>query len=178
MTTPPRLRLVHGNSPQEREDAPDSTIDAVFADETAGEPAAARSAAALEAAAAAARAARRATIARQAVAGLIGFQLLACLRYLHWYASMLREGAVSPLALLAIPASLGLYVAAGLLVSRRATAACRTLFIVAAMGLAFSVPFWGIAESWTWPFELGATLALAGAWHARPRLAAAAGPQP
>jgi hypothetical protein len=172
MTTPPRLHIVHGGPPPpepedvddaDAADAPPAAIDARFPDDaTPTGPDA-------DPAAAAARAARVAAIARQVVAGLAGFQFLACLRYLHWYAALVRDGAVSPAALLAVPACLALYAATGLLVARRAPAACRTLFVAAAMALAVSVPFWGITDDWTWPLELGATLALAGAWYARPR---------
>jgi hypothetical protein len=180
MTTPPRLRLVHGSPPPGPGDArgdddanpppPDSAIDAGFPDAAGAAPADA------DPAAAAARAARLAAIARQVVAGLAGFQFLASLRYLHWYAAMVRDGAVSSPALLAVPACVALYVATGLLIARRAPAACRTLFVLAAMALAVSVPFWGITEDWTWPLELGATLALAGAWYTRPSLTPPAAP--
>jgi hypothetical protein len=171
VTTPPRLRIVHGGPPPppEREDADDAdasppdAIDARFPDDGDAAPPDA------DPAAAAARAARVAAIARQVVAGLAGFQFLASLRYLHWYAALVRDGAVSPVALLAVPACLMLYAATGLMLARRAPAACRTLFVAAAMALAVAVPFWGITEDWTWPLELGATLALAGAWYARPR---------
>jgi hypothetical protein len=172
VTTPPRLRLVSGGAPPEQDDDrrpadtgpdDDEIVDAAFPDDAPG-----RARAQEEAAQAAARAARRATLARQVVAGGVGFQFLATLRYMHWYVSLIRDGAVSLLALLAVPACLALYVAAGLLLTRRAPGACRTLFLAGAMTLAFSVPFWGITDDWTWPLELGATLALAGAWYTRP----------
>jgi len=178
MTTPPRLRLVSGGSPPPDEghvagapdSGPDSVIDADFpGDAGAGPNPPFGPPPGDDAARAAARAARVATLARQIVAGLVGFQFLASLRYLHWYVAMLREGAVSPVALLAVPACAALYVGAGLLAARRAPAACRTLFLVAAMALAVSVPFWGITADWTWPLELGATLGLAGAWYASRR---------
>jgi cytochrome bd-type quinol oxidase subunit 2 len=160
MTSRPHLRLVHGRPPEpgddEREDDPDSTVDAAFPEDA---PARAD-----EAAERAARAARRAAIARQVVAALIGFQLLAALRYLHLYGSMAHEGAVPMPALMVVPASLLLYAAAILLALRRAHGGTRAAFIVAAMGFVVGVPFWGISAGWTWPFELGATLALAGAW--------------
>jgi len=176
MTTPPRLRLVSGGSPppesdDERagpgpDDASDDVIDAAFAND--GRAPTPLESPEDEAARAAARAARIAAVARQVVAGLVGFQFLATLRYARWYASLLRDGAVNPLALLAIPACIALYVATGMLAARRAPGASRVLFVGAAMALVVSVPFWGITEDWTWPLELGATLALAGAWYARP----------
>jgi len=174
MTTPPRLRLVAGGSPppepdrRDAGDASDDVVDAAFPEDgQAGSPAPFESPED-EAARAAARAARIAALARQVVAGLVGFQFLASLRYMRWYTSLLRDGAVSPLALLAVPACIALYVATGMLAARRAPATSRLLFIGAAMALVVSVPFWGITEDWTWPLELGATLALAGAWYARP----------
>ena len=192
MTTPPRLRLVPGApsapSPQtDREpgdepasaaagDGPDGIVDAEFTGAARTDASPFAGTGDDEAARAAARAVRMAALARQIVAGLVGFQFLASLRYLRWYVSLLRDGAVSPLALLAVPACIALYVATGLLAARRAPATCRTLFLAAAMALVVSVPFWGITDDWTWPLELGATLALAGAWYTRARVATVPGP--
>jgi len=178
MTTPPRLRLVSGGppAPPERDDGPagpasddasDDVIDAAFADDGRSGTSTPFESPADEAARAAARAARFAALARQVVAGLVGLQFLASLRYMRWYTSLLRDGAVSPLALLAVPACIALYVATGMLAAQRAPATSRVLFLGAAMALVVSVPFWGITEDWTWPLELAATLALAGAWYAR-----------
>jgi cytochrome bd-type quinol oxidase subunit 2 len=159
MTSPPRLRLVHGR-PSEPEDGPeddpDSTVDAAFPEDAPARRD--------DEAERAAQAARRAAIARQVVAALIGFQLLTTLRYLPLYLSMGREGAVPGPALIVVPASFFLYVAAILLAMRRARGGSRAAFVIAAMGFVVGVPFWGISAGWTWPFELGATLALAGAW--------------
>jgi hypothetical protein len=161
MTSPPRLRLVHSRptEPERQrahEEDPDTAIEAAFPEDA---PARAD-----DAAAAAARAARRAAMARQVVAALIGLQLLATLRYLRLYLEMAHEGAVPVPALIVVPAGLLLYAAAILLALRRARGGTRAAFVIAAMGFTVGVPFWGISAGWTWPFELGATLALAGAW--------------
>jgi hypothetical protein len=160
MTSPPRLRLVHGRPPEpddERaDDEPDSAIDAEFPEDA---PARAD-----EAAERAARAVRVAAIARQVVAALVAFQLLLALGYLRLYFTMAQAGAVPLPALIVLPASVLLYAGAIALALRRAHGGARAAFIVAAMGLAVGVPFWGVSAGWTWPFELGATLALAGAW--------------
>jgi hypothetical protein len=160
MTSPPRLHLVHGKPPEpedgREEDDPDSAVDAAFPEDA---PARAD-----DAAERAARAARIAAFARQGVAGLIVLQLFVALGYLRPYLTMASAGAVPLPALIVIPASLLLYAGGVLLALRRAHGGARVAFIVAAMGLAVGVPFWGVSSGWAWPFELGATLALAGAW--------------
>jgi len=108
--------------------------------------------------------ARRARAFRLVVAGGVAFQGLAVLHDAPHDLAYAAAGAVALPALLAFPACLALYAAAVWLAMGRARGGTRALFLAAAAGTAIAVPFWGLASPLTWPFELGGTLALAGAW--------------
>ena len=108
--------------------------------------------------------ARRARAVRLAVAGGVAFQGLAALHDAPRDLSYVLAGAVAPPAVLAFPACLALYAATVWLALGRARGGTRALVLAAAAGTAIAVPFWGLASPVTWPFELGGTLALAGAW--------------
>jgi hypothetical protein len=171
--TSPRLRIVH-----DRRDAADGDADGSDDDTNSHggadgfgayefsehEPTAdSAHAAAAESEAAEARA-RRARALRLTLAGGVAFQALAVLHDAPRDWQYAATGAVAPPAVLAFPACLMLYVATALLARGRARGGTRVLFLVAAAAMAIAVPFWGLASPVTWPFELGGTLALAGAW--------------
>ncbi len=99
-------------------------------------------------------------------AALVAMQFLSTLRYSGAYFELTNNGVVSFVALfVAVPASICLYVAAIFLLLKGSGG--KRLFLLAAAGLAVTVPFW------RWPTILsvvaafGATLGVAGWWFAR-----------
>ena len=149
---PPRshLRLVHSS---ERQDADDDIVDARFPARDAEPEVEADATPALS--------------PRFVVIALLAFQALGVLSYLGKYVELSRSGTVSPAAaILSVPAALALYAGALLFALRPGRG--RTAFLVAAVGFAVAVPFWGISYSWTWPIAFGSMIGLAGAWYARP----------
>lgn len=104
---------------------------------------------------------------RFVVAALIVFQALAASTFLDKYVALAHgDDQFRFAAAMTVPASACLYVGALLLALRPGRG--RALFIVAAGGFALSLPGWGIGYGWSWPMAFGATVALAGAWFARP----------
>jgi hypothetical protein len=106
---------------------------------------------------------------RFVIVALIVFQLLAASTYLGKYTALTHgEDQFRFAAAMSVPASLCLYVGAGLLALRPGRG--RALFLVAAAGFGLSLPAWGVGYGWAWPMAFGAMLALAGAWFARPEV--------
>jgi hypothetical protein len=107
---------------------------------------------------------------RFVVAALIVFQALAASTFLGKYAALAGGGEdqFRFAAAMSVAASACLYVGAGLLALRPGRG--RALFVVAACGFGLSLPGWGIGYGWSWPMALGAMVALAGAWFARPEV--------
>jgi hypothetical protein len=104
---------------------------------------------------------------RFVVAALIVFQALAASTFLDKYVALAHgDDQFRFAAAMSVPASACLYIGAVLLALRPGRG--RALFIVAACGFALSLPGWGIGYGWSWPMAFGATVALAGAWFARP----------
>jgi len=106
---------------------------------------------------------------RFVVAALIVFQALAASTFLDKYVALAHgDDQFRFAAAMSVAASTCLYVGALLLALRPGRG--RALFIVAAAGFALSLPGWGIGYGWSWPMALGAMVALAGAWFARPEV--------
>jgi hypothetical protein len=106
---------------------------------------------------------------RFVIVALIVFQLLAASTYLGKYSALAQgDDQFRFAAAMSAPASLCLYVGAGLLALRPGRG--RALFLVAAAGFGLSLPAWGVGYGWSWPMAFGAMLALAGAWFARPEV--------
>ena len=104
---------------------------------------------------------------RFVVAALIVFQALAASTFLDKYVALAHgDDQFRFAAAMSVPASACLYIGAVLLALWPGRG--RALFIVAACGFALSLPGWGIGYGWSWPMAFGATVALAGAWFARP----------
>jgi hypothetical protein len=113
--------------------------------------------------------ARPALSPRFVVAALIVFQALAASTFLGKYIALAHgDDQFKFAAAMSVPASACLYVGAVLLALRPGRG--RALFVVAACGFGLSLPGWGIGYGWSWPMALGAMIALAGAWFARPEL--------
>jgi hypothetical protein len=164
MTSPPRLRLVHDRRDAPPDDDGTARVGAgEFEEHQVLEPEESGDEAAATAEDAEARS-RRARAIRLAVAGGVAFQALAVLHDAPRDVAYATAGAVAPPAVLAFPACAVLYAATAWLGAGRARGGTRALFLVAAAAMAIAVPFWGLASPVTWPFELGGTLALAGAW--------------
>lgn len=99
-------------------------------------------------------------------AALIVMQFLATLRYSEIYFELALTGAVPFLALfLAVPASVCLYAAAIFMLLRGSRG--KRLFLLAAVGLALTVPLWGWPSVWSVVAAFGAALGVAGWWIAR-----------
>lgn len=112
---------------------------------------------------------RAALSPRFAIAALIVLQALAVASFWGKYAALAHgEDQYKFAAVLSGLASLCLYAGAALLALRPGRG--RGLFIAAAAGLGLSLPAWGVGYGWSWPIAFGATLALAGAWFARPEV--------
>jgi hypothetical protein len=110
---------------------------------------------------------RSALSPRFVVAALIVFQALAASTFLGKYVALAHgDDQFRFAAAMSVPASLCLYIGAGLLALRPGRG--RVLFIVAACGFGLSLPGWGVGYGWSWPMAFGAIVALAGAWYARP----------
>ena len=104
---------------------------------------------------------------RFVVVALVVFQLLAASSYLGKYAALAQgDNQFRFAAAMTVPASVCLYVGTILLALRPGRG--RLLFLAAAAGFGLSLPAWGVGYGWSWPMAFGATVALAGAWFARP----------
>jgi hypothetical protein len=111
-------------------------------------------------------AAPQGNVPKYIVIALVAIQLLATMRFSYAYLELVRTGAAPVLALLfGFPASICLYVAALFLLSKKPRG--KRLFLVAAVGLAVSVRFWGWPYPWSVVALFGAVLGAAGWWVAR-----------
>jgi len=111
-------------------------------------------------------AAPRSNVAKYIVIALVAIQLLATMRFSYAHLELVRTGAAPVLALLfGFPASICLYVATLFLLLKKPRG--KRLFLIAAIGLAASVRFWGWPYPWSFVALFGAVLGAAGWWVAR-----------